>query len=68
VQTQRWKLSLSRTLATAALTLRLCAAAQGASKYEVIHNFTGGADGAGNTGVIVDSAGNLFAASKEKVL
>jgi uncharacterized repeat protein (TIGR03803 family) len=63
VQTQRWELSLSRTLATAALTLGFCATLQGASKYEVLHNFTGGADGDGNQGVAVDKNGNVYGAS-----
>jgi hypothetical protein len=55
-------LGFGRCLALAVAMLGLGLAAYAAPNYKVLHNFTGGTDGNGNTGVIVDFAGNLFAA------
>jgi uncharacterized repeat protein (TIGR03803 family) len=61
MQTACWKRNSGLILAAALLAL--CTTAQGASKYEVLHNFTGGADGNGNSGVTLDQKGNLYAPS-----
>jgi len=57
------KLSLGRFPAALAVMLGLCLAAHGSPKYKVLHNFTGGADGDGNAGVVLDQEGNLYGAS-----
>ena len=50
-------------LAGVASLLVLLAMAVQAQTYSVIHNFTGGADGAGPGGLIIDAAGNLYGAA-----
>jgi len=49
---ERWKSNPARILALVITNLGLCIAAYAAPQYKVLHNFTGGTDGTGNTGVI----------------
>src|SRR5271166_2619484 len=60
---QRQNLNPKRGLAAVAAVLSLCLAAYGVPKYKVLHSFTGGFDGDGNTGVIVDHSGNVYGTS-----
>jgi len=48
---------------TAVLFILLMAAVAQAQTYTILHNFTGGADGAGPGGLIIDAAGNLYGAA-----
>jgi uncharacterized repeat protein (TIGR03803 family) len=57
------KSSLDRSLVLFALALSLCARAYAAPAYKVLHSFTGGDDGNGNSGVVLDEKGNLYGAS-----
>ena len=59
MQTKQWKGNVARGLAIAAAALALSALAQGAPKYAILHNFTGGSDGNGNAGVTADQKGNV---------
>jgi uncharacterized repeat protein (TIGR03803 family) len=61
--TKQWKANVTRGLAITAAALALCALAQGAPKYAILHSFTGGADGDGSAGVILDPTGNVYGAS-----
>jgi len=54
----RWKLHSAATLGCAVLLLG--AAADGATKYKVLHDFTGGADGYGYSAVILGPGGSLY--------
>ena len=63
MQTKQWKANVARGLAITAAALALCALAQGAPRYAVLHSFTGGTDGDGNAGVTLDQRGNLYGSS-----
>jgi len=60
MRTELSKQNLARSLAIAML---LCSGAQGASKYKVLHSFTGGADGDGGNALALNSKGNVYGAS-----
>ena len=61
----RWRLNPGRALALAIAVLAYCPSARAAPQYRVLHNFTGGADGNGNSGVSLDQRGNLYGLSLE---
>jgi len=61
MKTGRWNRNLALRLAC--LASLLGGAANGAVKYKVLHNFTGGADGNGNSGVTLDDKGRVFGPS-----
>ena len=50
-------------IAAAFLILLVMTVAAQAQTYSIIHNFTGGEDGAGPGGLILDAAGNLYGAT-----
>lgn len=60
----KWNESLNRVLAIVSFGLGLCVMAQGASKYQVLHPFGKGSDGAGLwSSVTFDKKGGLYGAT-----
>ena len=59
-----WNEGLNRVLTIAAIALGLCVMAEGAPKYQVLHAFGKGTDGAGLwSSVTLDKKGGLYGAT-----